>query len=100
MTQNVVLVRLRIGAVEDVPFEQVPRRERLRDLGDLTQTYQPAGLHDEDLKHRLVKTGAAVAGPNTIYMVPGLDIRAVVRNDGVWATQFRVAIVAEEDRDP
>jgi len=90
---NVILVRLYVGAVE-VPFELLPTAD------DRTLTYRPTGLSDnEDLKRRLVDTGAALATPNSIAMAPGLEVRAIVRNQGEWATRFRVAIVVSEEHD-
>ena len=91
-TLNVDLVRLQIGAVE-VPFELLPN------MDGRTKTYRPAGLDDADLKQRLVKTGAAVATPHSIAMVPGLDVRAIVKNTGECSTRFRVAVVVQEEAD-
>lgn len=91
-TLNVDLVRLQIGAVE-VPFELLPN------MDGRTKTYRPAGLDDADLKQYLVKTGAAIATPHSIAMVPGLDVRTIVKNTGECSTQFRVAVVVQEEAD-
>ena len=89
--RHVVLVRLRIGAVDNVPFERLPGT----DVDTLT--YRPCGLHDvADLRDRLVKTGASVPAPDAIGLVPGLEVRMTLRNQNEWAMQFRAALVVEE----
>lgn len=94
-TLNVDLVRLQLGAVE-VPFELLPN------MDGRTRTYRPTGftgLDGADLKQRLVEIGAAIATPHSIAMVPGLDVRAIVKNTGESTTQFRVAVVVQEEAD-
>jgi len=89
---DVVLVRLRIGKVENVPFELLP------DVDGHTRTYRPYDLDaNEDLRRRLVETGAAVTTDHEIAIPPGMDVRATVRNQGEWATQFRVALVVRQE---
>ena len=91
---NVDLVRIQIGKVE-VPFELLPN------LDGRTKTYRPAGLDNDDLKRRLVETGATVATPHSIAMAPGLDVRTIVKNAGpmMAAVKFRVAVVVQEEAD-
>jgi hypothetical protein len=89
VVRGMALARLQIGAVE-VPFE-------LESTGDLTRTYRPTGLDEENLKRLLVKAGAAVATKDSIAIAPTLEIRVVLRNDGGAAIKPRAALIVQEE---
>jgi hypothetical protein len=84
------LVSLRIGAVPDVPFE-------LESVDGDVRRYRPAKLDHEELKQLLVKTGAAAAGPNAIAIVPGLEVRLQLHNEGKTPAKPRAALLVQEE---
>lgn len=86
---DLTLVRLEIGIVNDVPFE-------LDSVKGLVRTYRLKGLDDEDLKKRLVRTGAA-AVKDAIALAPALEVRAVLRNEGTRAIKPRAALIVQEE---
>ena len=90
IVHDMVLVQLRIGAVEGVPFE-------LESQDGSQRTYKPMGLDDVALKKRLVATGAAVATPDSIAIVPGLEIRVLLQNLGATPVKPRVALLVQEE---
>jgi len=92
--QNTVLVSLRIGAVEGVPFELESTDGAERNV---QRNYRRAGLSDEALKKRLVLTGVAVATPDSIAISPGLEVCLVVRNDGTVPVKPRAALIVLEE---
>jgi hypothetical protein len=83
------LVRLRIGAVPDVPFE-------LESVDGEVRRYQPK-VDDESLKKLLVKVGATAAGQNAIAIAPGLEVRLQLRNEGDAPTKPRAALLVQEE---
>jgi hypothetical protein len=87
---GMTLVSLRIGAVEAVPFGLTAADGRQRD-------YAPRDLDDENLRARLVATGAAVATRDSIAIMPGLEVRVVLRNDGSTTAKPRAALVVYEE---
>jgi hypothetical protein len=86
---DLTLVRLKIGAIEDVPFE-------LDRVDGLVRTYRLKGLDNEDLKKLLVRTGAA-AMKAAIAIAPALEVRAVLRNEGTRAAKPRAALIVQEE---
>ena len=89
VVRNMTLVRLKIGDVE-VPFE-------LEDTNDTVRRYRPKDLDDAGLKKQLVVTGAAVATHDSIAIVPGLEIRALLRNEGALPAKPRAALLVQEE---
>jgi len=87
---DLTLVRLKIGAVEDVPFELDTSVE------SLVRTYRLKGLDNEDLKKHLVRIGAAVV-KDAIAIMPMLEVRAVLRNEGTRAAKPRAALIVQEE---
>jgi hypothetical protein len=90
VVRDLVLIRLAIGAVEEVPFE-------LESADGSVRTYRLRDLDVEDLKRRLVKTGAAVATSEMIAIVPGLEVRTVLRNEGTAPAKPRAALIVHEE---
>lgn len=90
IVRDMILVRLRIGDVDNVPFEleseDVPARR-----------YRPKELDDDDLKKRLVATGATVATRNTIAISPGLEICVTLRNTRDTPAKPRAALLVQEE---
>lgn len=84
------LVRLRIGAVPEVPFELVSTD------GDVRR-YRPKGLTDATIKKRLVEVGAAAASANAIAIAPALEVRILLRNEGATPVKPRAAIFVQEE---
>lgn len=89
-TYGMTLVSLRIGAVESVPFERITADDHQSD-------YALRGLDDETLRARLIAAGAAVATPDSIAIVPGLEVRIVLRNDGNAPAKPRAALFVQEE---
>ncbi len=87
------LVSLRIGALEEVPFEL-----EHEDDGADVHHYHPKDVDQEPIKQLLVKTGAAAVGSSAIAIPPGMDVLLVVRNGGVIPIKPRAAIVVQEER--
>ena len=87
---DMTLVRLEIGVVKDIPFE-------LESTDGLVRTYRLKGLDDEDLKRRLVKTGAAVATKDAIAIAPALEVRTILRNEGIRPAKPIVALLVQEE---
>lgn len=90
VVRGLTLVRLEIGAVKNVPFE-------LDGTDGPQHTYRLRGLDDEMLKKSLIKTGAAVAAPQAIAIAPGLEVRAVLRNESDAPAKPRAALVVQEE---
>ena len=88
--RDMTLVRLEIGKVKDVPFE-------LESTDGPSRTYRLKGLDDSDLKKRLVNTGAAVATINSIAIVPALEVRLFLRNEGDAPAKVRAALFVQEE---
>jgi hypothetical protein len=86
---DAVLARLQVGTVE-VPFE-------LESTDGPKRTYKPKGLDDDDLKRRLVKTGAAVATSDSIAIAPTLEVRVTLRNDESKPLKPRAALIVQEE---
>ncbi len=84
------LVRLGIGAVPDVPFE-------LESVDGEVRRYRPKGLYEEAINTQLVKAGAAAASPNAIAILPGLEVRLQLRNEGDTPTKPRAALLVHEE---
>jgi hypothetical protein len=89
LTCDMILIRLQIGTVE-VPFE-------LDNTDSLQWTYRPRGLDDDLLRNRLVATGAAVATTDSIAVAPGLEVRALLRNESAVPAKPRVALLVYEE---
>jgi len=87
---NLVLVRLRIGAVDDVPFE-------LESADGRRRTYRPMDLDDAALRERIAAVGAAVVAPDAIAIAPGLEVRVVLRNETATPAKPRVALLVQEE---
>lgn len=85
-----ILVRLGIGSMPDVPFE-------LESVDGDIRRYQPCGLDDDAIKKSLVKVGAAVAGGSAIAIVPGLEVRLLLRNETDVVIKPRAAILVQEE---
>lgn len=90
VVRGLTLVRLKIGAVKNVPFE-------LDSTDGPQRTYRLRDLDDEMLKKSLIKTGAAVAAPQAIAIAPGLEVRAVLRNESDAPAKPRAALVVQEE---
>ena len=90
LVQGMVLVRLEIGTVKDVPFE-------LESEDGPKRTYRFKGLADEALKKALVKTGAAVATSDSIAVAPALEVRVFLRNEGATPAKPRAALLVQEE---
>lgn len=86
---GLTLAQLKIGTVEDVPFEQ-------EEVEGAQRVYQLGNLDDEDLKRRLIGTGAAVAR-ELIAVAPTLEIRVVLRNEGSAPVKPRAALIVQEE---
>lgn len=93
VAKGVSLVRLAIGAVPEVPFELDSTD------GDIRR-YRFAQLDDDALKKALVKTGAAVATARTVAIVPGLEIRLLLRNDSHTPVNPRAGLMGQEAERP
>lgn len=90
LVRDLTLVHLRIGAVDEVPFE-------LESADGSLRTYKPKGLNDEALKKRLVDTGAAAAPQDTIAIAPALEVRLLLRNEGSTPAKPRAALIVYEE---
>jgi len=90
-TYGMTLVSLRIGEVEAVPFERIS--------DDRQSDYALRGLDNADLRERLIATGAAVATADSIAIVPGLEVRVVLRNEGNVPAKPRAALIVQEEED-
>lgn len=90
LVHDVVLVHLRIGAADDVPFELESEDGALR-------TYKPRGLDDAALRKRIVATGAAVATADSIAIPPGMEVRLILRNEGAVPVKPRSALLVHEE---
>jgi hypothetical protein len=90
IVRDMTLVRLRIGAVDEVPFE-------LESEDGPQRSYKPKGLDDDTLKKRLIETGAAVATRDSIAIVPGLEVRVLLRNKGDVPAKPRAALLVHEE---
>lgn len=84
------LVRLRIGAVIDVPFELVNEDGEVR-------RYRPKGLDQVSIKDQLIATGAAAVGPNAIAIPPGMNVHLELRNERGIPTKPRAALLVQEE---
>jgi hypothetical protein len=105
------LIRLRIGAVLDVPFELESEDDTrspgssIRDGKIAVRQYRPKELDNgrltsqgyESIKKQLVKAGAAVAGPNAIALAPGLEVWLVLKNEGDAPVKPRAALLVQEE---
>jgi hypothetical protein len=89
VVRDLTLVRLAIGTIK-VPFE-------LESADGPVRTYRLRDLGDEDLRRRLVKTGAAVATSEMIAIVPGLEVRTVLRNETTAPAKPRAALIVHEE---
>lgn len=85
--RGLVLVRLGIGAVEDLPFELI-------NDGDDAKVYhlKNMGTRKEDLAN----TGAAVAADNMVAIPPGLDVHLLLRNERLVPVKPRAALFVQE----
>ena len=92
---DMVLVRLQIGKVENVPFER-ESNERHAGEGPVL-TYRLRGLDNADLRTALIETGAAVATNDSIAIAPILEVRVTLRNDGLRPAKPRVALIVYEE---
>lgn len=90
LVRDMTLVRLEIGMVKDIPFE-------LESEDGPQRTYRLKGLDDDDLKKRLVKTGAAVATKDSIAIAPAVEVRTILRNEGVAPAKPRAALIVHEE---
>lgn len=90
LVQELTLVRLEIGAIDDVPFE-------LESADGPRRSYRLRSLDDDALKKRLVAIGAAVATPDSIALSPGLEVWAHLRNDTAAPAKPRVALLVQEE---
>jgi len=86
---GMALARLKIGPLEDVPFE-------LEKTDGAVRTYRLANLGDETLKRNLVRIGAAAA-KEAIALAPTLEVRVVLRNDGSSPAKPRAALLVQEE---
>jgi hypothetical protein len=86
---NMALVRLEIGTIKGIPFE-LDRQE------GATRVYRP-NVTDESIKKRLIEAGGAVAARDAIAVMPAIDIRVVLRNDGSAPVKPRVALIVQEE---
>jgi hypothetical protein len=99
------LVRLRIGAVEDIPFElegEEAGRELLRRRHRIpsTHSYHLVGLDNPELKQKLARCGLAVATVAPIHSIalpPAIDVVLVLRNDTKVPVQAIVGLVVLEE---
>lgn len=92
VVRGMTLVRLEIGAVKNVPFELDST-----DSNGPQRTYRLGGLDDELLKKSLIKTGAAVASAQSLALAPGLEVRAILRNESTAPAKPRAALVVQEE---
>lgn len=90
MVRGPSLVRLRIGALPDVPFELVSVDGEVR-------LYRPKDLDKQFFDRLLVKVGTAAVGPNAIAVPPGMEVWLVLRNDGEMPTKPRAALIVQEE---
>lgn len=93
--EDMVLTRLEIGEVKDVPFELESERRYVSE--GPVRAYQLKDLTNDDLKERLITIGADVATKDSIAIGPTLDVRAVLRNDGMASAKPRDALLVQEE---
>lgn len=84
------LVRLRIGAALDVPFELV------NEDGELRQ-YRLKDLDQAPIKDQLVATGAPAVNAHTIAIPPGLEVYLELRNERGISTKPHAALLVQEE---
>jgi len=84
------LLRLRIGAVRDVPFELV-------NVDGEDRRYRPKDLDQESIKSQLVATGAPALGPNAIALPPGIDVCLELRNERGIPTKPHASLLVQEE---
>jgi hypothetical protein len=89
--RGLILVRLGIGAVEDVPFERIG-------TSDTVQVYRAKDLGT--LKRYLADAGAAVVTDNVIAVPPGMDVHLTLRNTGAVPAKPRAALFVQEESSP
>ena len=89
LVQGPSLIGLQVGDVFDIPFE-------LESVVDEVRRYLPKGL-DHAIREKLIKTGAALVGPNAIAISPGLEVRLQLLNEGAEPTKPRAALLVEEE---
>jgi hypothetical protein len=87
---RLTLVHVQIGTVPDVPF-------KLDSVDGEVRRYLLTNLDQESLKTLLIKTGAAVAGESAIAIVPGLEVRLQLRNEGNAPIKPRAALLVQEE---
>lgn len=87
--RDMTLVHLDIGRVQDIPFE-------LESEDGPQRTYRLKDF-DDDLKKRLIATGAAAAPRNTIAIAPALEVRTTLRNDGNVPAKPRASLLVYEE---
>lgn len=90
LVRELILVRLEVGAVTDVPFELI-------DTDGDRRTYKLGDLRDETLCKRLVAVGAAAAGRDTIAISPLLEVRVHLRNEGTVPAKPSAALIVQEE---
>lgn len=88
--RDLTLLRLEVGPVE-VPFDSI--------VTTGPQWMYRLDLADPALPLRLLRCGAAVAPRGTIAIVPGMEVRATVRNDLDHSVKLRVSIVVQEEEE-
>jgi hypothetical protein len=91
LVRDLVLVRLEIGNVKDVPFE-LESKDRAQ------RNYRLKGLDGEALKKDLVMAGAAVATRDTIAIAPELEVRLLLRNENGVPAKPRAALFVQEEK--
>jgi hypothetical protein len=84
------LIRLRIGAVDEVPFELEGADGRLR-------TYRPALPNDARLVTRLIAAGARAEARDAIRVVPGMSVWLILRNETDAPAKPLASLLVEEE---
>lgn len=90
LVRDMTLSRLEIGMVKNIPFE-------LESEDGPQRIYRLKDLDNDDLKKRLIATGAAVAPQNTIAIAPALEVRTILRNDGNIPAKPRTSLLVYEE---
>lgn len=90
VTRGPSLIRLRVGAVTDVPFELVSFD------GDVRR-YRPKDLDKQFFDQLLVKVGVAAVSANAIAIPPNMEVWLILRNDGAVPVKPRAALIVQEE---
>lgn len=89
LVRDMVLKRLEIGGVKNIPFEA-------ENPSYFPRIYRLTGLDSEKIKSLLGEIGISILSEEALAIPPGLEIRFVLRNEGPSYTKPRTALVFRE----